>query len=334
MREGKGPLYFCGAEEDSLYTMEILQERRRAAGLTEREERLLSFMERRARESWIYLAPAVIYAAANQKSCANWLSRAGQERQEAWYQRGVAWMRRYPAFLEKFGWKQRKKAILAAGILAQTEGGGEKEWETVCCLLMGGWKLLWEKMEFARALDARGWKEAIAPWRDSRGMSCAMAGVLLLMAALLEKPVYDRDQLERDFQKLRKFSDGCLEKPCEDRADSAEFPLTEDDRMEWLVAHFRNPQRLSCVREKGRIDSDWLNQLFQIMRLAGLPVSACETLTLSGREVRQILETMDGRMSAKNYMTFLALYTVAKELAQAGRAAAAAELMKRERKEL
>lgn len=330
MGEGKRLLYFCGAEEDSLYTMGLLQQRKRDDSLSEREERLLSFMEKRAEESRIYLAPAVIYAAANQKSCGNWLNKAGEERQKEWYQRGVAWMRRYPAFLETFGWKERRKAILAAGILAQAESGKEKEWDPVCCLLRSGWKLLWEKMEFARALDAQGWKEAMVPWRDSQGMSCAMAGILLLMAALLKKPVYDRDQLWRDLQRLREFSIRSLERPQVSKVNRGGFPFTEDDRMDWLIAHFKNPQRLSYVKEKGRIDSEWLNQLFQIMRMAGLPVSACETLTLSGREVRQILEMMDGRMSAKNYMTFLALYTVAKELAEAGRAAAAAEAMKQE----
>lgn len=331
MGEGKKLLYFCSAEEDSLYTIRLMQRRRKEGGLSEREERLLSFMENRDEEGRIYLAPAVIYAAANQKSCENWFHKAGEEKQKEWYQRGVAWMRRYPAFLETFGWKERRKAILTAGILALAESGNE--WGPVCGLLQAGWKLLWEKMEFACALDARGWKEAMMPWRDSRGMNCAMAGILLLMAALLKKPVYDRDQLWRDFQKLREFSLRSLEKPRGSTIMREEFPFTEDDRMEWLTSHFKNPQRLTYVREKGRIDSDWLNQLFRIMKMAGLPVSACETLSLSGGEVRQILEAMDGRMSAKNYMTFLTLYTVAKELAQAGRAAAAAEAKRGELEE-
>ena len=38
-------------------------------------------------------------------------------------------MRRYPVFLEQFGWKQRRYAILAAGIFEQLEEESMDEFE-------------------------------------------------------------------------------------------------------------------------------------------------------------------------------------------------------------
>ena len=84
---------------------------------------MLIFMERRMSESTIYLAPAVIYAAANQKNSCSWLERQDRKQKSKWYQKGVQWMRAYPAFLERFGWKERYFALLAAGIIAGLEEG-------------------------------------------------------------------------------------------------------------------------------------------------------------------------------------------------------------------
>lgn len=324
MREGKKYLYFCCAEKDSLYVLDSL--RKQKATLSKREARRLAFMEKRVEESRIYLTPAVVYAAANQKNCEAWMKKVDESVQKEWYADGVAWLRRCPAFLERFGWKERKNAVMAAGILARTESGkAENAQETLCGLLCSGWKFLWERIRHSGCLDAESWKEMLEPWQDSAGMSCGMAGVLLLMAALLEKPVYDRDQLWRDFQRLRAFSLNCLKRPEPELVKREEPSEAENEKLEWLLEHFKNPQKLCYIQEKRRFDSEWQEQLFRVMRMAGLSASVCETASLSCREVRMLLGELEGRMSPQKYMTFLALYTVSKELARAGRAAAAVE---------
>lgn len=93
--------------------------------------------------------------------------------------------------------------------------------------------------------------------------------------------------------------------------------------MGWLLSRFANPQRPAYIREKARLSSEWLERLYRVMALAGLPASACETMNLSCREVQQILELMEEKPTERQYMTFLMLYAVSRELAQAGRAAAA-----------
>lgn len=95
--------------------------------------------------------------------------------------------------------------------------------------------------------------------------------------------------------------------------------------MGWLLSRFANPQKPAYIREKARISSEWLERLYRVMSLAGLPASACETMNLTCREVQQILELMEEKPTERQYMTFLMLYAVSKELAQAGRAAAALE---------
>lgn len=325
MREGKNILYFCSAEQDSLYEMEALRKQKALKGLSEEKMRRLCMMEKRLEESRIYLAPAVIYAAANQKSCESWLKKAQEKQRQEWYESGVAWMRRCPAFLERFGWKERKGAVMTAGILARAESGNRDAQEALRDLLCCGWKFLWERIRHSGCLDAESWRDMLEPWQDSAYMSCGMAGVLLLMAASLEKPVYDRDQLWRDFQRLRAFCLSCLRKPEPAFTRRGEFSEEEKEKLEWLLEHFKNPQRLCSVQEKGRFDSEWQEQLFRVMRMAGLSASVCETVTLSCREVRMLLGELEGRMSPQKYMTFLALYSVSRELAQAGRAAAAAD---------
>lgn len=327
MRKGKNCLYFCSAEKDSLYAMQRLKKQKASNGLSEWEARQLSLMEKRVEEGNIYLMPAVVYAAANQKSCESWMGKAEEKQRQEWYLSGVAWLRRCPAFLERFGWKERKNAIMAAGILSAAESGAaECARETMSKLLGCGWKFLWERIRQSDCLDAKAWKEMLEPWRDSVNMSCAMSGVLLLMATLQEKPVHDRDQLWRDLQRLRMFCLSCMKKPEPYTAKAEAFSAAENEKLEWLLEHFKNPQKLCCVQEKGRFDSEWQEQLFRVMKMAGLPASACETVTLSCSEVRMLLGELEGRMSPQKYMTFLALYTVSKELAQAGRAAAAADM--------
>lgn len=327
MAEERGRLYFCSAEEDSLYAIGQLEKLRESGSLSEREARQLSFMKRRAAEGMIYLTPAVIYAVANQKNCMEWMQRAGEERRQGWYQRGVAWMKRYPAFLERFGWKERKNAILAAGILDRAEDGeDDRGWEPVRGMLRGGWRFLWKRMKNSAQLDDDMWQEMMDPWKDSACMSCGMAGVILLMASLLEKPVRDRDQLWRSLQKLRDFSQDCLKAPKARESCGEVFPFSEDERMAWLLNRFRNPQRPAYIKEKARLGSEWLEQLYRIMELAGLPASACETMTISCREVQLLLDAMEDKMTERQYMTFLMLYAVSRELAQAGRAAAALEI--------
>ena len=109
---------FSCAEEDSLYAIRRLRERREKGLLSEGEKRQLFYMEKREKEGEIDLMPAVIYAVANQRTCCAYLNRVPKGKQEEWYAAGVAWMRQNPAFLEKFGWKERKSAVLAAGLLA------------------------------------------------------------------------------------------------------------------------------------------------------------------------------------------------------------------------
>lgn len=320
--DGRGLMRFSCAEEDSLYAIRRLREKEERGLLSEGERRQLFYMEKRETEGEIDLTPAVIYAAANHGDCCAWLHRAPQRRQEEWYGAGVAWLRQNPAFLEKFGWKERKSAVLAAGLLALAMDGneGRRELEE---FLRAGWSLMWERMGQIRQLDAAEWEEMMAPWQDSCHMSCGVAAVLLLMAALNDRPVRDRDRLWRSLQKLRQFSRECFQPgtscpPCRE-----EFPFEKEDRMGWLLSRFANPQRPAYIREKARLSSEWLERLYRVMALAGLPASACETMNLSCREVQQILELMEEKPTERQYMTFLMLYAVSRELAQAGRAAAA-----------
>ena len=53
-----------------------------------------------------------------------------------------------------------------------------------------------------------------------------------------------------------------------------------------------------------------------------MPAYACESMCLSGEEVLEILDEMEGKLTECQYMTFMTLYSVSKELAAAGNAAA------------
>ena len=58
-------LYFCSAEQDSLYALTLFREKEKQGTLNVQETGLLLCMEQRAEDSWIYLMPAAVYAAAN-----------------------------------------------------------------------------------------------------------------------------------------------------------------------------------------------------------------------------------------------------------------------------
>ena len=212
-RRGKY-LYFCSAEQDSLYALTLFREKEKQGTLNVQETGLLLCMEQRAEDSWIYLMPAAVYAAANQKGARSWLNRHKQEKIDLWNEKGIAWMRRYPVFLEQFGWKQRRYAILAAGIFEQLEEESMDEFEKgknqVCHFLQGSWGFLWKRMQQCDRLSVQEWKEMKAPWKDSVRMDCAMSGILLLMAQLLKKELEERDRLCVGFMKLQQFTQESL----------------------------------------------------------------------------------------------------------------------------
>ena len=87
-------LYFCSAEQDSLYALTLFRKKEKQGTLNVQETGLLLCMEQRAEDSWIYLMPAVVYAAANQKGARSWMNRQKQEKIDLWNEKGIAWMRR------------------------------------------------------------------------------------------------------------------------------------------------------------------------------------------------------------------------------------------------
>lgn len=91
-------LYFCSAEQDSLYALTLFRKKEKQGTLNVQETGLLLCMEQRAEDSWIYLMPAAVYAAANQKGARSWMNRQKQEKIDLWNEKGIAWMRRYPVF--------------------------------------------------------------------------------------------------------------------------------------------------------------------------------------------------------------------------------------------
>ncbi len=322
MSENAQVFYFVCSEKDSLYTLEYMRDLRGGRRLSEVERRQLACMERREEEGRIYLIPAAVYAAANQEKGGRWLKGADEKLREKWYEQGVAWMRRHPAFLEKFGWKERRSAIYAAGILSRAEEDPSPgNFHQVRRLLNGTWRYAADRIKSVPYLDAAVWNELRAPWGDSGCMSSAMSGVLLLMAALQDRAVYDRDQLWPKLRRLRDFTARCLEAPERAAGARTEDAVQEEERLEWLSAHFINPQHPAYIREKGRLGSEWLEQLYQVMDIAGLPLSACETMRLSRGEMLRLLDAMQDGLKERQYMTFLVLYAVSRELVSVGRAA-------------
>ena len=113
--------------------------------------------------------------------------------------------------------------------------------------------------------------------------------------------------------------------------DTNPTALVETEKMGWLFQKFRNPERPAYIHEKGRISSEWLEQLHQIMELAGLPAGTFEAVSLSVQEVNGLVNLMGEKLTARQYMTFLMLYSVSRELAQAGRTAAALQFIQTSR---
>lgn len=321
MSESAQVFYFICSEKDSLCTLEYMRQRRNGKRLSAVERQQLACMERREEEGRIYLLPAVIYAAANQENAGGWLQSADRRLREKWYARGAAWMRLYPAFLERFGWKERRSAIFAAGVLTMAEEDPSAgSFSQVRRLLNGIWRREADKMKGISCLDVNAWEELLAPWRDCGCMEDAMAGVILLLAALNGREVYDRDQLWPWLQRLQAFSRGCLAAAEGNGGGAAGDAVLEEERLEWLSAHFSNPQHPVRIREKGRLGSEWLEQLYHVMDIAGLPLSACETMCLSRMEVLRLLDAMQEGLRERQYMTFLILYAVSRELVNVGRA--------------
>ena len=67
------------------------------------------------------------------------------------------------------------------------------------------------------------------------------------------------------------------------------------------------------------------------MELAGLPAGTFEAVSLSVQEVNGLVNLMGEKLTARQYMTFLMLYSVSRELAQAGRTAAALQFIQTSR---
>lgn len=139
-------------------------------------------------------------------------------------------------------------------------------------------------MQQCDRLSVQEWKEMKAPWKDSVRMDCAMSGILLLMAQLLKKELEERDRLCVGFMKLQQFTQESLRtngiaakqsakvsgaEPVDARGTEIRSvgvgtnptALVETEKMGWLFQKFRNPERPAYIHEKGRISSEWLEQL-------------------------------------------------------------------------
>ena len=170
----------------------------------------------------------------------------------------------------------------------------------------------------------------------------------------LKKELEERDRLCVGFMKLQQFTqeslrtngiaakqsakasgvepvDACGTEIRSVGVDTNPTALVETEKMGWLFQKFRNPERPAYIHEKGRISSEWLEQLHQIMELAGLPAGTFEAVSLSAQEVNGLINLMGEKLTARQYMTFLMLYSVSRELAQAGRTAAALQFIQTSR---
>lgn len=155
-------------------------------------------------------------------------------------------------------------------------------------------------------------------------MDSGMSGVLLFMAGLQKKEFEELDRIWDSILKLREFVGECLqESPALPECIREPF-YPDDEKLSWLLGRFRNPQRPAYIHEKKRFSSEWLESLYEVMELAGLPAGACETACLSCQEISRLVDMMGEKRTERQYMTFLMLYCVSRELAQAGRIAAAA----------
>lgn len=330
---------FCAMQPESLVVLRGLQDKKEKNQISKREERQLFFLQQRQEESRIWLMPALIFAAANQTSCRDYFLRAPLEQKQGWHRLGVTWLRQYPAFINRIGWQERQQAVLAAGFFAAAKEESKESAADLRRFFSECWSFLWSRIKQEEILGVAAWEELLMPWEDSLAMESAMAAVFLTMASLQRKPVRDIDQIWRSLRRLKVFSEDCIRKPenfrkhqnLAVREGAAVWPSnaqTESgqERLEWLFAHFKNPQKLAYLKEKGRITSEWMDTLFSVMEKAGLPRSACESMQIGGDEVMKLLDCFTDRASERQYITFLLLYTVSRELVKAGQQAALGQM--------
>jgi len=336
---------FCIMQAESIAVLHELEKKEAAGGLSQRQQRQLTFLRDRQQEGQIWLMPPLIFAAANHAGCREFLLRASRQQQENWKRAGLIWLHRYPAFLNRVGWQERQTALCCAGIFAAVEENGEapadKDMPTakealalLKRFLAESWTFLWSRLKQADSLGIAEWEELLLPWEDGPVMESAMAAVLLCMANLQKKPVRNLDQLWRSLRRLKHFSDECVSRPAAVKKrhlnvaeDISGWPVCSKDerqqeRIDWLLSHFKNPHRPAYIREKGRLTSEWLDTLYEVMDKAGLPRSACESLKISNEEVVKLLDCFEDKLTERQYMTFLLLYTVSRELVKAGQMAA------------
>ena len=111
-----------------------------------------------------------------------------------------------------------------------------------------------------------------------------------ILAQLLKKELEERDRLCVGFMKLQQFTQESLRTNGIAAKQSAKVSraepvdacgteirsvsvgtnptaLVETEKMGWLFQKFRNPERPAYIHEKGRISSEWLEQLHQICLL-------------------------------------------------------------------
>lgn len=182
-----------------------------------------------------------------------------------------------------------------------------------------------------------------------------MSGILLLMAQLLKKELEERDRLCVGFMKLQQFTQESLrtngiaaKQPA--KVSGAE-PVDACGTEIRSVGVGTNPtgacrnrkDGMGCSRnfairsallismKKGGFPVNGWNSWHQIMELAGLPAGTFEAVSLSVQEVNGLVNLMGEKLTARQYMTFLMLYSVSRELAQAGRTAAALQFIQTSR---
>lgn len=259
--------------------------------------------------------------------------------------------------LEQFGWKQRRYAILAAGILSSWKRNpwtSLKKEKSGLPFFTGKLGISLEAYAAVRQAECAGME------RNESAVEGFCADGLrdvrhpFIDGTASEKELEERDRLCVGFMKLQQFTqeslrtngiaakqsakasgvepvDACGTEIRSVGVDTNPTALVETEKMGWLFQKFRNPERPAYIHEKGRISSEWLEQLHQIMELAGLPAGTFEAVSLSVQEVNGLVNLMGEKLTARQYMTFLMLYSVSRELAQAGRTAAALQFIQTSR---
>lgn len=337
MSDRRSVFEFCAMQQESLVVLRALQEKKEKGELNKREQRQLYFLKERQEEGRIWLMPALIFAAANQSTCREFFWRASAEEKDRWQQAGMEWMKQYPGFLQRIGWQERWLAVRTAGFFVCMQSRSKESLVWLRRFFSENWGLLWSRIRQREELGSVEWEELLLPWEDSEAMECAMAAVFLCMAGLQKKVLRDMDQCWRTLRKLKAFTEECIRTP-EVKSNGLQLAVKEEgmvwpagtgdvqrERLEWLFGHFKNPQRLAYLKEKGRISSEWMDTLFGVMEKAGLPRSACESMQIGGDEVLNLLECFTDRASERQYITFLLLYTVSRELVKAGQLASGRE---------